>query len=121
MLRGDAPHGAGDLIERRIPRYFLPSRVGLAFWPRSAQRSLQPVLVIDEFGGRSALGANGRAGGVGRIGVQACESAIGHRRDGPATRDAEAAVPLHLPYVRVLCRHARTPSRPCEMPVAAYG
>ena len=103
MLLGDAPHGGGDLIERSIPRYFLPSRIGVAFRPRPTQRSLQPVLVIDEFGSRAALGANCRAGGMGRIGVQTRESAIRHRRDCTAAGDAQTAVSLHLPYARDLC------------------
>src|SRR5438445_10835283 len=102
MLLGDAPHGGGDLIERRIPRYFLPSRIGVAFRPRSTQWSLQPVLVIDEFGSRAALGANCRAGGVGRIRVQTRESAIRHRRDDTAAGDPQTAASLHLPDARTL-------------------
>ena len=56
-LGGDAAQRSRRLAERLVPGDPLPARIGIAFWPGTAQRIQKPVLGIDQFRRGAALGA----------------------------------------------------------------
>ena len=64
-----APQGRGGLVQRRVPGYWLPSRIGIAFRAGAAERPCQPVRVVDEFRRGTAFGAQRLAGGMAGIGL----------------------------------------------------
>ena len=109
MLRLDPLHGRGGEVERFVPRDRLPAGIGVALGARAAQRTGQPLRVIDQLGCGAALGADRLPGRMRGIGIEPGEAPVLHRGDGAATRDAQGAMAVNFLRGRMVSHRDRAP------------
>src|SRR5690606_2625593 len=95
-------------FQRLVPADALPAGVGIAFGPCALAGVEQALLVVDQLGRRAALGADGLARRMQRIGLEGHEAAVLDNGGGATAGDTQGAVGGDALRGRRLPRHDST-------------